>query len=87
MNLGYCSSVRRFSLSSLSAGGKPQLLQMANRELNTLSLDPVLSEPQQVVNAAARMQLATTVSMLGRERSLDSHDSCLNFKLQGSKAK
>ena len=85
MNLGYCSSVRRFCLSSLPGGGKPHLLQMANTELNTLSLDPVFSEPQQVVNAAAKMQLAITVSMLGRERSLASHDSCLNFKLQGSK--
>ena len=62
-------------------------MQMANRELNTLSLDAVFSEPQQVVNAAARMQLAMTVSMLGREWSLASHDSCLDFKLKGSKNK
>ena len=87
MNLGYCSSVRRLSLSSLPAGGKPQFLQIANRELNTLSLEPVFSGPQQVVNAAARMQLAITVSMQGKEWSLASHDSCLNFRLQGNRNK
>ena len=83
MNLGYCSNVSRFSLSSLSVGGSPQLLQMASRESNTWVRECVFSGPQQVVNAAARTQFAISVSGEGSDWSFVCHDSCLAFKLRG----